>query len=155
MYYSGVPRTGLPVNARDIRDIATAVRTVVWSLRRFGERQVGLAPLPHSEFEVIRTVSDDPGITVSEVARALAVQPSNVSTTVRRLVEQGLIERTPDARDRRSARLRLTAKAATHKRLIDAVWVDGVRAQLAQMSDEESEILAKAAPLLQRLAGMA
>jgi DNA-binding MarR family transcriptional regulator len=143
------------VNARDIRDIATAVRTVVWNLRRFGERQVGLAPLPHSEFEVIRTVSDNPEITVSEVARMLAIQPSNVSTTVRRLVEQGLIERSPDVRDRRSTRLRLTAKAATHKELIDAVWVDGVRAQLAQMSEEEAQILAKAAPLLQRLAGMA
>ena len=126
----------------------------MWSLRRFGEREVGLMPLPHSEFEVIRTVSDHAGITVSEVARMLALQPSNVSTTVRRLVERGLIERVPDENDRRSIRLRLTDEAREHKKMIDAVWVDGVRDQLAQMTADEAELLAKAAPLLQRLAGM-
>lgn len=143
------------VSPRDVRDIAVAVRTVVWSLRRFGERQVGLDPLPHSEFEVIRTVSDNPGITVSDVARTLALQPSNVSTTVRRLVERGLLERSPDDHDRRVIRLHLTAKATDHKKRIDAVWVDGVREQLAQLSDEEAALIAEAAPLFARLASMA
>jgi DNA-binding MarR family transcriptional regulator len=131
------------------------MRTVVWSLRRFGEQQVGLTPLPHSEFEVIRTVSDNPDITVSEIARLLALQPSNVSTTVRRLVERGLLEREADTHDRRSIRLRLTAKAVTHKKRIDAVWVDGVGDQLALMSDDEADLLARAAPLLLRLTAMA
>ena len=126
----------------------------MWSLRRFGERQVGLDPLPHSEFEVVRTVSDHPGITVSDAARLLSLQPSNVSTTVRRLVERGLIERSPDTNDRRSIRLRLTTKAADHKKMIDAVWVDGVRDQLERMTDAEAALLADAAPLLKRLASM-
>lgn len=139
---------------RDVRDIAVAVRTVVWSLRRFGERQVGLDPLPHSEFEVVRTVSENPGVTVSDVARMLALQPSNVSTTVRRLVERGLVERSPDEHDRRAIRLHLTAKAADHKKRIDAVWVDAVREQLTRMSDEESALIAEAAPLFARLASM-
>jgi DNA-binding MarR family transcriptional regulator len=144
----------VPATAREIRDIAATVRTLVWSLRRFGERQVGLDPLPHSEFEVIRTVSDNPSITVSEVARLLGLQASNVSTTVRHLVDRGLIERVPDERDRRATRLRLTAKAAGHRKLIESVWVDGVRDQLRQMSDEEVDLLVKAAPLFRRLAAM-
>ncbi len=142
------------LNRRDVHDTASAVRTVAWSLRRFGERQVGLEPLPHSEFEVIRTVSDHPGITVTEVARLLALQPSNVSTTVRRLGQRGLINRSSDPNDGRSIRLRLTAKAAKHKEMIDAVWEDGVRDQLAQMSDDDAELLIKAAPLFRRLATM-
>jgi DNA-binding MarR family transcriptional regulator len=145
----------VPVSEREIRDIAATVRTMVWSLRRFGERQVGLDPLPHSEFEVIRTVSDNPSVTVSDVARILGLQASNVSTTVRHLVDRGLIERLPDARDRRSNRLRLTAKAAKHKKLIESVWVDGVREQLQQMSDDDVELLVKAAPLFRRLTSMA
>jgi DNA-binding MarR family transcriptional regulator len=143
------------VHAREARNIAHALRTAVWALRRFGERQVGLPPLPHSEFEVIRTVADHPDITVSEVARLLALQPSNVSTTVRHLVEQDLLQRVPDGQDRRSIRLRLTEKARGHKDLIDGAWIDGVRDQLAQMTAEEVALLVKAAPLLQRLAGMA
>lgn len=146
--------TGEVVSARDVRDIAVALRTVVWSLRRFGERQVGLDPLPHSEFEVIRTVSDNPGITVSEVARTLALQPSNVSTTVRRLVERGLLDRRPDDHDRRAIRLHLTAEAARHKHQIDAVWIEGVRAQLADLSDEDAALITRAAPLFARLAAM-
>jgi DNA-binding MarR family transcriptional regulator len=142
------------LSARDVRDIAAAVRDVVWSLRRFGERQVGLEPLPHSEFEVIHIVADHPGITVSEVARRLALQPSNVSTTVRRLAERGLIDRVTDDQDRRSIRLRLTAKAGRHKKMIDAVWIDAVREQVGKLSDEEAELLAKAAPLFGKLAAM-
>lgn len=143
-----------PAAPRDVRDIAAAVRTLVWSLRRFGEKQVGLEPLPHSEFELIRTVGDHPGISVSEAAQVLALQPSNVSTTVRKLVERGLIDRMPDEHDRRCIRLRLTPRAADHKKLIDAAWTAGVREQLAQMTEEEAATLIAAGPLLQRLASM-
>ncbi|TFV55500.1 MarR family transcriptional regulator [Mycobacterium sp. PS03-16] len=142
------------VHQRDVDDIAAAVRTVVWSLRRFGEKQVGLEPLPHSEFEVVRTVSNHPGISVSDVARTLGLQASNVSTTVRRLVERGLLEREPDPLDRRATRLRLTPKAAQHKRSIDAVWDDAVRDQLGRMTDDEADLLVRAAPLFARLASM-
>lgn len=144
----------VPTALRDVRDTAAAVRTLVWSLRRFGEKQVGLEPLPHSEFEVIRAVGDHPGISVSETAHLLALQPSNVSTTVRKLVERGLIDRAPDEHDRRCIRLRLTPRAAEHKKMIDAAWTDGVRQQFAQMTDEEVATLVKAGPLLQRLALM-
>lgn len=143
-----------PAAPRDVRDIAAAVRTLVWSLRRFGEKQVGLEPLPHSEFELIRTVGDHPGISVSEAAQVLALQPSNVSTAVRKLVERGLIDRIPDEHDRRCIRLRLTPRAADHKKLIDAAWTAGVREQLAQMTEEEAATLIAAGPLLQRLASM-
>lgn len=145
----------VPTSVRDVRDIAAAVRTLVWALRRFGERQVGLEPLPHSEFEVIRTVGDHPGISVSEAAQALALRPSNVSTTVRKLVERGLIDRASDEHDRRCIRLHLTPKAAEHKKMIDAAWTDGLRDQMADMTDEEVATLIKAGPLLQRLASMA
>jgi len=144
----------VPASKGEIRDIAATVREVVWSLRRFGERQSGLDPLPHSEFEVIRTVSDNPSITVSEVAKALGLQASNVSTTVRRLADRGLIERLPDEHDRRSIRLRLTARADKHKKLIESVWVDGVGDQLSRMSDDDVKLLVKAAPLFRRLASM-
>lgn len=142
------------LSAEDLHDLAGALRTAVWSLRRYGERQAGLEQLPHSEFEVIRTVSDNPGISVSDVARTLGLQPSNVSTTVRKLVERGLVRRAADERDRRTIRLYLTAEATEHKGMIDAVWVDGVRRQVAEMSAAEAQVLVQAAPLIRRLARM-
>lgn len=143
-----------PLSAQELRDVAGALRTVVWSLRRYGERQAGLEQLPHSEFDVIRTVSNHAGITVSELARRLGLQSSNVSTTVRRLVERGLVERIPDEHDRRTIRLHPTSEAAQHKKLIDAVWVEGVRRQLSQFTEDEARLLVQAAPLIRKLAEM-
>jgi DNA-binding MarR family transcriptional regulator len=60
----------------------------------------------------------------------------------------------PDAHDRRSIRLRPTAKAVRHKKMIESVWMDGVRDQLDRMTDEEVELLVKAAPLFRKLASM-
>lgn len=138
----------------EIRDIAMAIQAVVWSLRRFGERRVGLDPLPQSEFEVLRMVADKPGISVSEVARALALQPSNVSTTVRRLSERGLVTRSSDAKDRRSIRLQLTELALEHKALMDDAWARAIADRLSAMSREDAQLLVRAAPLIHQLAGM-
>jgi hypothetical protein len=38
--------------------------------------------------------------------------------------------------------------------MIESVWVDGVRDQLDRMTDEEVELLVKAAPLFRKLASM-
>ncbi|HEY5855455.1 MAG TPA: MarR family transcriptional regulator [Aldersonia sp.] len=141
--------------SRDVDDIAASVRTLVWSLRRFGERESGLEPLPHSEYEVVRTVGDRPGTIVSDVARALSMQSSNVSTAVRRLVERGLLTRQCDPNDRRSTRLWLTPLAEKHRRQINGVWQRGVDGCLADMTPDEVATLEAAAPLLRRLATMA
>lgn len=150
----GVTVRRVPVAARDVRDTADALRTVVWALGRFGEKHVGLDPLPHSEFELIRTVGDHPGISVSEAARILALLPNNVSATVRKLVERDLLTRTVDEYDGRCIRLHLTPKAHEHKKMIDEAWTISVREQMTQMTDDEVATLIKAGPLLRRLATM-
>jgi DNA-binding MarR family transcriptional regulator len=138
--------------SRDLDDIASSIRTLVWSLRRFGERQSGLEPLPHSEYEVVRTVGEMPGAAVSDVARALSMQSSNVSTAVRRLVDRGLLTRECDPNDRRSTQLWLTPLAEKHRGLINDVWQRGVDGRLTEMTPDEVATLAAAAPLLRRLA---
>ena len=142
------------MQSSDLDDIAASVRTLVWSLRRFGERQSGLEPLPHSEYEVVRAVGEMPGATVSDVARALSMQSSNVSTAVRRLVDRGLLTRECDPNDRRSTRLWLTPLAEKHRGLINGVWRRGVDGCLADMTPDEVATLVAAAPLLRRLATM-
>ncbi|NLE78460.1 MAG: winged helix-turn-helix transcriptional regulator [Rhodococcus sp.] len=142
-----------PTNS-DARDIATHVQDVVWSLRRFGEKQAGLALIPHSEVEVLRLIVAHPGSTVSDIARTLELQSSNVSTTVRHLVERKLVERTEDPADRRSHRLHVTPLARREGQRIDQAWVDAIGRQLDTMTPEETALLAAAAPLFGRLAAM-
>jgi DNA-binding MarR family transcriptional regulator len=132
-------------------DISVAVDSLVWKLRRFGEQQVGLTPLPQSEFDVLRAVFESPGVSVSEVAKALSRQPSNVSTAVRHLVERGLLVRHTDPDDRRSGQLHPTEQARIDKRAIDTAWDAAVRRVLDTMTDDEVRVVAEAIPLLHRL----
>jgi DNA-binding MarR family transcriptional regulator len=141
--------------SRDVHDIAMALQAVVWSLRRFGEHHLGPDPLPQSEFEVLRVIGEQPGVTMTDVARTLALQSSNVSVTVRKLVERGLVRRSADTLDRRAVRLSLTPLAASHKETVDAAWDDAVAAHLNTLPHDDAVLLAKAAPLLRGLADMA
>ncbi|WP_420750927.1 MarR family winged helix-turn-helix transcriptional regulator [Rhodococcus sp. O3] len=138
----------------DVRRLARTARSLVWALRRFGEKEAGLSLLPQSEIEVLRTLAERPGSTVSEVARYLGLQSSNVSTTVRRLVDRGLVERQVDPRDGRSHRLHQTPLAERNNSRIDDMWFDGIRRLLDGMNEDEAAKLLEAAPLLARLGSM-
>ena len=79
-------------SAVELRQIAVASHILSRTLRRTSEIQVGLEPLPGSEFDVLEFVGAHPGASVSDVARGLRLQTSNVSNTVRQLVQRGLLE---------------------------------------------------------------
>lgn len=138
----------------DVQRLAHTARSVVWALRRFGEKEAGLSRLPLSEIEVLRVIEEHPGSTVSEIARALNLQSSNVSTTVRRLVDQGLLEKRSDPSDGRSFRLHQTPVATHNNQKIDQMWADGIRSLLAGMDPDDAAKLVDAAPLLARLGSM-
>lgn len=90
---------------------------------------------------------------VSTVARGLGLQASNVSTTVRSLVERDLLERRADPADGRRALLHPTARAARHRELLDAAWTRQIRRALDDLDDADAVTLRAAAPVLDRLAG--
>lgn len=92
----------------DTRRVLDAIRRVVQSLRessRWAERHVGLTG---AQLFVMQRLRETPGISVNELARRTHTHQSSVSTVVARLVEQGLIVRTPSESDRRSVLLSLS-----------------------------------------------
>jgi DNA-binding MarR family transcriptional regulator len=136
---------------RAARLLAVALHEAGRSFRRGGEAAAGLAPLPPTELEVVRAVGDHPGIRVSDVAAALALQPSNVSTAVRALVGRGLVVREVDPGDRRAVRLRQTDQAVRDRDALEAAWAGMVGAALAELSAEQRSVLAGAGPALRAL----
>ncbi len=142
------------VSESDVENLARTARSLVWALRRFGEREAGLSAMPNSEIEVLRAVAERPGSSVSELARALDLQNSNVSTTVSRLVERGLLERRADPNDRRSHRIHETDLARHNNDLIDAMWTKGIHDLVDTLTPAEARTLIDAAPLLARLSSM-
>jgi DNA-binding MarR family transcriptional regulator len=77
--------------------------------RRLARRPAELETLTGSQLDLVRLVLRSPGVSVAEAARELRLAPNTVSTLVRQLTDQRLLVRRRDPRDRRVARLDLTA----------------------------------------------
>ncbi|WP_316670639.1 MarR family winged helix-turn-helix transcriptional regulator [uncultured Propionibacterium sp.] len=133
---------------RQLTEFATAIRSLVFSLRRDAVTDVGLEPLTAAEVEVLHWVLAHPGTTSAEISHGLGLKPSNVSVTVRGLVAVGLLTRRVDEADRRRRVLEATDKALTDHRRIDGAWT-GIIADLLDGlgRDERRAVLAAAAPL--------
>ncbi|WP_240918710.1 MarR family transcriptional regulator [Rhodococcus sp. 14C212] len=99
-------------------------------------------------------MSDRPGATVSDLARVLGLQSSNVSATVRSLVQRGLVARTSNPRDGRSHHLHRTPLAERNGHLIRRMWITGVERLLSEMEPDDAAALVAVAPLLERLAAL-
>lgn len=91
-------------------------------------------------------------LTLGELARAEQVRPPTISKLIVELEAQGLVEREIDAADRRIVRVRATARGA--KVLHDGRQrrVAALVATLASLSARDRALLARAIPLLERIA---
>jgi DNA-binding MarR family transcriptional regulator len=95
---------------RRIRDFIELVGDAARSPRH-RERMLRAAgtPLTGAGLLALRVVARRPGVTVSELARALDIDQSTISRQLHPLESQNLLTRAVDAKDRRVARLRVTA----------------------------------------------
>lgn len=140
------------MDAQSERAFASAVRAVVFRLRRLGEHSLGIEPLRLSEVDVLVHVIDHPRSTVTEVARGLGLRPSNVSVTVRVLVGRGLLRREDDPADGRRSLLMATDRAVDDRRRIDEAWTTVIGAFLDDLPVSERTAALGATVALQRLA---
>jgi len=136
------------------RVLAALLARVQRSLRRRVREMMPGPALPQSHVEVLRLLQRQPGLRVHEVAATLRLAPNTTSTIVQHLVRLGYVARSVDERDRRTARLELTA--AAHSRM--DLWRDTRAATLAQALDAlaapDQEVLEAALPALARLADL-
>jgi len=125
------------------------------TLRRRPGRPRELSELTGSELELVRLVRRSPGLSVTETARELGLAANTVSTLVGRLTASGVLVRSVDASDRRSARLDLSP--AVRRRVED--WRDRrtetLDAALGHLSPAEQRAVEAVLPVLARLAELA
>ncbi|WP_411719724.1 MarR family winged helix-turn-helix transcriptional regulator [Mycetocola sp.] len=76
--------------------------------------------LPTAQVEILQRILDEPNLRISDLARKHRMAKNTVSTLVQQLVVKGLVERLPDAADRRVVRLTLTRHGEQSLR----VWTD-------------------------------
>jgi len=141
------PSTNVSGNtAATVADLADAVLHLARELKRVADA-AGTLQLTAGESRVMRYLDRHPGSTPSDVAHATGVLRSNLSHTLRKLEEAGMVERTPDPDDARTVRLTSTARAASNLELLKRAWVDALAPALPPDAPaaEVARLLASAA----------
>lgn len=95
---------------------------------------------PGQELMLLRLASAE-GITQSEVAEQLCVQPATVTRMIDRLEKAGLVQRRMDAADQRVSRVYLTEGGRTLVEPIQAVWRELEEISFQNMTIEEQILL--------------
>jgi MarR family transcriptional regulator, organic hydroperoxide resistance regulator len=104
---------------------------------------VGLAPLglklPH--YDILANIYRFPDLTQQELANRLLVGRSNLSMLLPELEKRALVLRTPDSKDKRMRRLRLTAEGQTLTQQALAVHSRVIENMMLALTAEECEQL--------------
>ena len=105
-----------------------------------------------SQFKILMLLARHGNVSGGELARLLGVGLAALSGMIDRLVQQDLVTRTEDLRDRRVRRIGLTRKGGE---LIGSILNAGqarMRAILSRLSAEELDVVARASQLLVKAA---
>jgi DNA-binding MarR family transcriptional regulator len=97
-------------SSADVQSILDSLRRMVRGLRgaaQSSERAVGISG---AQLFVLEELARAPAASLNELAGRTLTHKSSLSVVVARLVERGLVQRTPSRDDRRSAALYLTAR---------------------------------------------
>jgi DNA-binding MarR family transcriptional regulator len=135
----------------DVSSVASELRVVLGQLMRRlrAEHRFSLA-----QGAVLGRLDREGARSTSDLAASERVRPQSMAQTVCELEADGLVSRRPDPADGRRALLELTAKGRDTLQA-DRGHREGwlIRAIANGFSEEEQEALARAVPLLERLAG--
>jgi DNA-binding MarR family transcriptional regulator len=126
-------------------------RAQVALLRSFGDDDIWIE-LSQNEYDVLYTVSkSERGLSMVEINRGILMTQAGLSRLIARLEARGLLERCADDRDRRAARMTLTAEGSRVQRLVGRRHAVSVTAtmsraltteQLVQLRDISRQITA-------------
>lgn len=92
------------------RQIVTGLRRIVRAVELYSQEVFKRYGLTGPQLWAVKTLSRRGALATSELAEALAVQPSTLSVLVDRLEERGLVRRLRPRADRRFVEIALTAK---------------------------------------------
>ncbi len=99
--------------------------------------------IPASALLILRLLQRRSPLTVSELADALRLHPSTVSTQLRPLTDQGYVRRAVDVSDRRVAPLSITARGRRALAKVEQIGADEWRTVLSDWSARDRHMLAE------------
>ena len=93
------------------------------------------------EYTILTLINENPGGSSARLAKALAVTAPNITVWVDRLAKRGLVERLPNAEDKRAQQLQTTASGAHLADQATQILRQGEGQALENLTDGERMIL--------------
>ena len=112
------------------------------------------AVLPPLQTSVLVTLEEHEPLRLSELARREAVTPPTMSRVLAALDDAGLLVRTPDPQDARSALVELSSAGRAMIEQLRTERTAVLAERLARLAPEHREALAAAVPALEALVAM-
>jgi DNA-binding MarR family transcriptional regulator len=120
-------------------------------LRRL-RKEANPAELTWSEASALARLEKNGPLTTADLARAEAVKPQSMGTTLAGLEQQGLIERRHHPTDGRQVLFALTDEGTANRRRSNLLKRQWMSAAMAKLDPEEQRTIIAAAALIKRLA---
>ena len=131
--------------------VANRIRPVLLKLNRELRREAHVLGVTGGQVALLVAIKQTPGIGVSELAARERMSPAGMSGHVDRLERAGLVQRTPNAADRRRQGLTLTRAGERVLRSVKrrrTAWLAG---RLEQLDADELEAIDRAVEPLAKL----
>jgi DNA-binding MarR family transcriptional regulator len=144
------PRPGTPrLNATDLADRLHSA--AIHLLRRL-RREDDASGLPAPQLSALSVIVFGGPLALGDLARAEQVRPPTISKLIVALEQQGLVVREMDAGDRRVVRVRATARGTKVLQEGRQRRVAALVSSLGALSARDRALLARALPVLERIA---
>lgn len=114
--------------------------------------EAGLPDMPEAHVEILRALADRSPQSPGELAGTLRLARSTVSNLIKAMLAAGLVTREADAADSRSTAIHPSQKALADLRRYDETGTQVLENALTDFSADERAELARAVPILERLA---
>jgi DNA-binding MarR family transcriptional regulator len=131
--------------------VANRLRPVLLKLNRDLRREIHSLGVTGGQVALLVQIGTNPGIGVRELAARERMSPAGMSGHVERLVDAGLVTRTPSDVDRRRVGLTLTEEGQRVRRSVKKRRTAWLASRLRGLSNEELEAIDRAIEPLQDL----
>jgi DNA-binding MarR family transcriptional regulator len=133
-------------------DLADRLHSAAIHLLRRLRREDDASGLPAPQLSALSVIVFGGPLTLGELARAEQVRPPTISKLIAALEQLGLVAREVDAADRRVVRVRATARGTKVLHEGRQRRVAALVASLVALSVRDRALLARALPVLERIA---
>jgi DNA-binding MarR family transcriptional regulator len=133
-------------------ELARTLRDAILRLNRRVRQTRAVGDLTFSQLSALTSLQLAGALTPRELADVERVQPPTMTKIVGKLEERGLVIRTPHPTDGRQVILAPTEQGRAMYAQFEKVRNEWLAAQLAGLSTEERDVLARAAQIMQQVA---